>query len=180
MLKHLIPSVAIVTLLAAPAAAQKPVSLAEAVTKTFTIEAIDHSARIVTLKGADNATTDVYCGPEVQRFNELKVGDKVTFKYYESIVSAIARPNAAANPPVTTGVTRSTGAPGATIAKQMKAVVTLEAIDPKVGSVTIKTDDGHKFSSKVQDPKNLEGYKVGDKVEVTYTQALAISVTPAK
>lgn len=181
MLKHLIPSAAIVALMAAPAAAQTPVSTAEAVTKTFTIEAIDHTARVVTLKGADAATTDIYCGAEVQRFDELKVGDKVTFKYYESLVSAIHRPEAGAKPPVSTGVTRTPGAnPGGTIAKQMIAVVTLDAIDPKVGSVTIRTDDGHKFSAKVQDPKNLTGYKVGDKVEVTYTQALAISVTPAK
>ena len=29
---------------------------------------------------------------------------------------------------------------------------------------------------KVDNPKNLEGVKAGDKVEVTYTQALMISV----
>ena len=32
----------------------------------------------------------------------------------------------------------------------------------------------------MQDAKNLEGYKVGDTVEITYTQALAVSVEPAK
>jgi hypothetical protein len=32
----------------------------------------------------------------------------------------------------------------------------------------------------VQDVKNLQGVKVGDQVEVTYTQALAISVAPGK
>ena len=33
---------------------------------------------------------------------------------------------------------------------------------------------------KIENPKNAEGVKVGDKVEITYTQALAISVEPAK
>ena len=59
----------------------------------------------------------------------------------------------------------------------MTAVVTLDAIDPKVPSVTVSTENGHKMSFKVENAKNLEGYKVGDKVEVTYTQALAVSVT---
>ena len=62
----------------------------------------------------------------------------------------------------------------------MTVVVTLEAVDEKVGSITIRTDDGRRLSVKVADPKNLAGYKVGDKVEVTYTQALAISVEPVK
>jgi hypothetical protein len=45
-----------------------------------------------------------------------------------------------------------------------------------VPSVTIKTADGSVKSMKVEDRKNIEGLKVGDKVDITYTQALAISV----
>ncbi len=181
MVKHTILSAALVSLLAVPAAAQKPVSVADVVTATFTIEAIDHTSRMVTLKKADGTTQDIYCGPQVQRFDALKVGDKVTFRYHESMVSAIQRPGAAPKPAVSSAVTRTPGTqPGGTIAKQYTAVVTLEAIDEKVGSVTIRMEDGHRLSAKVADPKNLAGYKVGDKVEVTYTQALAISVEPAK
>ena len=61
----------------------------------------------------------------------------------------------------------------------MTAVVTLEAIDAKVPSVTIKTAGGRRMSFKIENAKNLEGYKAGDKVEITYTEALAVSVTPA-
>jgi Cu/Ag efflux protein CusF len=46
-----------------------------------------------------------------------------------------------------------------------------------VPSVTVRTEDGRKMSFKVENAKNLEGVKVGDRVEITYTQALAISVT---
>ena len=45
--------------------------------------------------------------------------------------------------------------------------------------MTITSQDGKKASFKVEDPKNLQGVKVGDQVEITYTQALAISVAPA-
>jgi len=164
-----------------PLLAQKPVSVGAQINETFTIEAIDSARRIVTLKGKDGTLTDVVCGPEVQRFDALKVGDSVNFRYYESVVSTIRRPGDAAKAPESAAVTRTPGAaPGGTIAQQMTAVVTLAAIDAKVPSVTITTEKGNKMSFKVENAKNLEGYKVGDKVEITYTQALAVSVTPAK
>ena len=52
----------------------------------------------------------------------------------------------------------------------------LKAIDEKVPSVTVLTEDGRTVSLKVEDKKRLEGVKVGDKVEITYTVAVMISV----
>jgi hypothetical protein len=165
----------------ASVSAQKPVTAGEAVTEAFTIEAIDRSLRIVTLKDKEGNFEDIYCGPEVQRFDALKVGDKVTFRYYESVASAIRRPGQAPRPTESAGITRTPGdRPGGTVASQVTATVTIQAIDPKVPSVTVKSDKGRVLSFRVQDAKNLEGYKVGDTVEVTYTQALAVSVEPAK
>jgi len=63
---------------------------------------------------------------------------------------------------------------------QITAVVLIQAIDAKVPSVTIKAEDGSVLSFKVEDAKNLEGVKVGDKVQITYTRALAISVEAPK
>ncbi len=181
---RLMHAAAIAALLISPsvALAQKPVSLAEVTTATFTIEAIDHGARIVTLKDKDGNYDEVVCGPEVQRFDALKVGDKVTFRYHESLVSAIHKvaPGAPAKAPAAGGVTRIPGdKPGGTISQQMTVIVTIAAIDAKTPAVTITNDKGQKMSFKVENAKNLEGYKVGDKVEITYTQALAVSVAPA-
>ena len=179
--RALIAAVTLVTAAAAAPAAQKPVTIGEAVTETFTIEAIDHTSRMVTLKDKDGLLEDVVCGPEVQRFDALKVGDTVTFRYYESVVTAVRRSSGPAKPPVSTGVSRTPGAaPGATISQQMTATVTIEAIDTKIPSVTVRATDGRRSSFKVEDPKNIAGYKAGDVVEVTYTRALAVSVAPAK
>lgn len=165
---------------ASAAVAQKPVSLGDAVTKTLSITAIDHDSRIVTLTDKDGTSTDIVCGPEVQRFDALKIGDKVTFRYYESLVSAITKPGAAA-PAATSGVTRTPGTkPGGTIAQQLTATVVIQSIDPKTPSVTVKTDDGRTVSFAVGDKKYLQDFKAGDTVILTYTQALAISVEPAK
>ncbi len=163
---------------AAGLAAQKPVTQGAVVSETFTIEAIDSKARIVSLKDKDGVIEDIYCPPEVKRFDALKVGDKVTFRYYESVVYQIRKPGSAPESPASgPAITRSAGTrPGATISEQMTATVTVNAIDTKVPSVTITAADGRKMSFRVENPKNLEGVKVGDKVQITYTQALAISV----
>jgi Cu/Ag efflux protein CusF len=161
------------------ARAQKPVTQTDAVELTTKIEAIDKTTRLVTLKDQDGDTETIYCGPEVKRFDELKVGDTVTFRYYESVAYAIRKPGQPSGLPAQTGpsVTRSKGPrPGGTVAEQETATVTIKFIDPKVPSVTVLTEDGRTVSFKIENKKNLEGVKVGDKVEITYTQAVMISV----
>ena len=161
-----------------PVGAQKPVTQGAAVSETFTITAIDYKSRLVTLRDAKGESDTILCGPEVTRFDALKVGDKVTFRYYESVVYAIQKPGTTKpGESATGGLVRTPGAkPGGTLSQQMTATVTVNAIDPKIPSVTITAADGAKMSFKVENPKNLEGVKVGDKVDITYTQALVVSV----
>ena len=94
---RLIGPAVVAVLLLGPATvlAQQPATRTEEVSASFTIEAIDHSSRVVTLRNKAGLLEEVYCGPEVQRFDALKVGDVVTFRYYETIVTALSRPGAA-------------------------------------------------------------------------------------
>jgi Cu/Ag efflux protein CusF len=169
-----------VILASAPLArAQKPVTQSASAELTATIEAIDHDHRVVTLKDAEGKIADVYAGPDIKRFSELKVGDKVTFRYQESLVYKIRKPGDPAAPVKDQGptVTRGNGPrPGGTIAQQQTATVTIKAIDAKVPAVTITTEDGRTSSFKVEDKSAMNGLKVGDKVEITYTEAVLISV----
>jgi Cu/Ag efflux protein CusF len=178
-MKKTLAVLAVLVVLPLVARAQKPVTQTDVTEETATIVAIDHSSRLVTLKDKEGETETIYCGPEVKRFDELKVGDTVTFRYQESIAWAIRKPGQPSGLPTNTGpaVTRSTGAkPGGTVAQQETATVTIKAIDPKVPSVTVLTEDGRTVSFKVEDKKNLKDVKAGDKVEVTYTEAVMISV----
>jgi Cu/Ag efflux protein CusF len=174
--------IALAVLLAVPvfARAQKPVTQGEAVEVTATIEAIDHDSRRVTLKGKDGDTETIRCGPEVKRFDELKVGDTVTFRYYESIVYAIRKPGQPSSLTKTSGkveTVRGTGTrPGATLSQQETATVTVQAIDANAPSVTVLTEDGRRATFKVEDKKNIKDLKVGDTVEITYTEAVLITV----
>ena len=163
--------------------AQKPITKGEMTSHSSIITAIDSANRLLTLKNDDGTTDLLYCPPEVQRFAQLKVGDKVTFRYHESLVYSITQAPATAAATTLPQFVRSFGEkPGATLSQQMKAVVTLSAIDPKTPAVTITTADGTKMTFVVENKKNLEGVKVGDKVQITYTQAYAITVEapPAK
>lgn len=155
--------------------AGKPVSI------TATIEAIDQTNRVVTLKGPKGNLAEVYVPERYTRFSELKVGDQVKASYYDSIAVNVRKPG---DPAPTTGlkeaITPRPGAPGQTFAQQATISVTIMAIDPAAPSVTVKGPKGDVLSFRVQDPKRLEGVKVGDTVDVTYTRALLISVDPVK
>jgi hypothetical protein len=179
MMKKTLAVLAVLVLVPLVARAQKPVTRTDAIEVKATIEAIDKTERLVTLKDAAGDLETIYCGPEVKRFDELKVGDTVTFRYSESIAYAIRKPGQPSGLPTETGpaITRSRGArPGATIAQQETATVTVKAIDAKAPSITVLTDDERTVSFRVEDEKNLTGVNVGDTVEITYTEAVAISV----
>jgi Cu/Ag efflux protein CusF len=161
------------------ARAQKPATETAAVEVTAKIDAIDRDKRMVTLTDKDGSSETVYAGPEVKRFDELKVGDTVTFRYYESVAMVIRKPGDATTAPPTgdAKIVRGTGAkPGGTVSRQDQATVTIKAIDTKIPAITVLTDDGRTVDFKVEDPKKLEGLKAGDKVEVTYTRAMIVSV----
>jgi len=147
------------------------------VTETFTIEAIDSQSRLITLKDSKGNVESVTAGPEIKRFNELKVGDKVTMTYYESVLYTI-RPSTGTAPPASTSTMRreTTGRPGATMTKTLNASVVVDAIDMNTPSVTVKTDDGNTMSFKVKDKANLQNLKVGHRVDISYTRGLAVKV----
>jgi len=176
--KRTLALVAVLGVFPLAAQAQNPVTKTEAVETTATITAIDHTDRVITLKN-ENGEVEIGVGPEIKRFDELKVGDKISFRYQESLLVQIKKASSAdklpgSDKPV---ITRGKGPrPSGTIAQQQTATVTIKAIDTKTPSVTVSAEDGHTLSYKVKDAKVLEGYKVGDKVDITYTEALMVSV----
>jgi Cu/Ag efflux protein CusF len=160
-------------------AAQMPVSKVDSVTTTATIQAIDATTRRVTLRLEKGDEDTFVVGPAVTRFDELKVGDKIKMTYYESRVYQIRKPGETANVPgESSAITAATSKlPGGTVARQVKSTVTVVSVDPSVPSITVKTDDGRTVTRKVEDKKHLAGVQPGDRIDVTYTEALLMSVT---
>jgi Cu/Ag efflux protein CusF len=71
--------------------------------------------------------------------------------------------------------------PGATGARVTTVTATIAGIDKSAGTVTLKGPEGNLTTIKARDPQNLNRVSVGDLVQITYTEALGISVeTPTK
>jgi hypothetical protein len=164
------------------AQAPKPVTKATTVKATATVQAIDSTRRIITLRTANGEEDSFQVGPEVVRFNELKVGDKINITYIQSLVVSVQKPGTAAKSTTASGalVTAGGAKPGATLSGQATTTVTVKAIDASVPSITVVTDDGRTVTRKIEDKKNLEGIKVGDKLDLTYTEAVVMTAEAAK
>jgi Cu/Ag efflux protein CusF len=165
----------------AQAQTDKTVTKENAVTATMTIQAIDQATRSITLRSEKGDEDTFTVGPEVKRFNELKVGDKIRATYYESLVFQLRKPGVPSAPASTTVAGgRIAEVPGAAVGKQETTTVTVKAVDMNAPSITVVTPDGRVMTRKIQERKNLEGVSPGDRIDITYTQALIVNAEAAK
>ena len=149
------------------------------VSATARVKAIDLQTRHVTLERADGSEVTLYADDNVRNLPQVQVGDEVTASYYESIAYEVKKPG--------------TTTPGATVAEEAgraklgerpagagarvtTIVATITGIDKAAGTVTLQGPTGKATTVKARDPRNLERVTVGDLVEITYTEALAVSV----
>jgi hypothetical protein len=152
----------------------------DSVSMTVTIEAIEQSTRTLTVKDKDGIYETIVVPPEITRFPEFKVGDTITARYYDNVVVRLKRPNEPAVDVDSAALTRGKGSPGGTAATQRTITVTVTAMDPKTSTVTVNGPNGYKYSRRVADKKTFASLKVGDRLDMTWTDALLISVDPPK
>jgi Cu/Ag efflux protein CusF len=163
------------------AAAQTKVLPGESETVTATVEAVDHATRTVTLKSPDGTVETIVAPAAVQRFDAIKVGDTLTATYYDNIILRVKQPGEKDVNTSNEALTRTPGtSPGGTAAVQRIITATITAIDPAIPSITITGPNNWKYSSRVQDRAILKTVKVGDKIDITWTEALLVSFKHAK
>lgn len=163
------------------AAAPKGEGIVAKVEVTATVAKIDYDTREVTLKRDDGTEFSFVASEEARNLAQVKVGDRVTVAYAEAFVYEVKKGGAAADggTVVAGGAAEPGQRPAGAIARETKVTVLITAIDPKVPSVTFKGPGGNTRTIKVLHPEKLEGVSVGDTVEITYTEALAIKVEEA-
>ena len=166
---------------AASVIAEKPGQVVEesVVTAQARVLKVDQKDRVVTLHNAEGETFDVKVGEEVRNLPQVKKGDDVVVTYYESLAITLRKPGEAM-PGVgvaDTGVRAKPGEkPGAAVGQQTTITATVVGLDKKKGTVTLKGPRGNVKTITAREPKRLEPVKVGDLIEVVYTEAVAISV----
>jgi Cu/Zn superoxide dismutase len=174
-----IMAAAVLVSMARVAMAQAKTVKAEMRVETATVEAIEAHSRTITLKKPDGTFVETVAGPEVKRFAEIKIGDKVTARYYETIVIHM-KPNSEPGVDTTVKTTTPSGQvhPGGTSARQHTITAVISAIDMKAPSITFKGPNGFNYTSRVQDTTALAKVKVGDRVDIVWTEAKLLSLEP--
>jgi len=147
-----------------------------------TVAAVDKADGTVTLKGPRGRTITIEVR-DPQKLEAIKVGDPVVATYVEAVAFRVEKAGTAtpgASMQEAKVVSKPGETPAAAVGREVKVTATITGIDKKAQTATLKGPRGNSETIKVKDPKNLEGVKVGDLVEFTYTQALAISLDKPK
>ncbi|AUT69147.1 MULTISPECIES: hypothetical protein [Paraburkholderia] len=146
---------------------------------TATVVEIDPATRTVTLKDKRGHIVDVEVGEEARNFDQLKVGDVVTTEYREAMSLSLSKTSGPRSASERTMEQRSApGAkPGGTIGREITVMADVVAVNAKAKTVTLKGPH-NTVDVIVEDPEQMKNIRKGDQVQVVYTEAVAISVTP--
>ena len=147
----------------------------QTVTLSGTVETIDQSRRMLNIKTADGKFETIDVPQSAKRFDELKVGDKVSATYNNTVSVRKKEPG---EPAVDTGgaTKAASGTPGGTVAVERTMTATIDALDKNNSSITFVGPNGWKYSRRVVDPKVFDMVKVGDKVDITWNTDVTVSV----
>ena len=164
---------------------EKPPESAEVtqeLTAKATVLAVDPKTRVITLRDQmSGGTSTVTAGPEVRNFAQIAPGDTVNVRYMESLAVAMAKPGEATAPSaqIVAGRAKPGQMPGAMVGGQVTTTVRIELVDTKKNIVVFTPPGGGLRAVRVVRPEGkrfIQGLKEGDQVEITYTEAFAVSV----
>ena len=176
-------------LLAACAKEPAPITIEGTEEVSATVEAIDLDTRMVVLRESDGTEFALVVDPEVRNLEQVKVGDRVVTRYRESLGAELRKRGDGSSdtqePAVSTTSARAAdGAkPSVTSSTQTSQTVRITSVDTKNHVVSFYGSDGLARVLPVRSPQGKEfiaGLKAGDEVELTYTEAVAMSVEPAQ
>jgi len=145
------------------------------------VEAVDSAKRIVTLKGPSGDILTLPVGPEVQNFDQIRVGDLVVVRYLEALTLELKKRGTAERQRTERDVTERAlpgERPAALDAREVHVVADVIAVDPLTQTVRLRGPT-RVVDLRVDDPEQFKLVAVGDQVEATYTESVAISVGPA-
>jgi hypothetical protein len=147
-----------------------------------TVEAVDAAKREITLKGPKGKVVPLSVSPEVRNLEQVKVGDQLKVTYVEALSLTLKKNGKELRSSNTKSdsVRAPEGAkPGGAVAEQVKVTADVIAVNRKTHMVTLKGPK-QEVDLYVGDPEQLKLIKVGDQIEAEYTQAVAMTVEPAK
>ena len=158
-------------------------AIARTIKVTAQVVSIEKATRTLTLKGPDGKTVDVVADEQVKNFDQIKVGDFVVVQIVQALALELMKTKGGGEAVGATGgvATAKPGErPGAIAAREITAIAKVTAVDPKGKTISLRGPRGNTVKLDVQNPEQFKVVKVGDEVQVTYTEAAAVSVEPGK
>lgn len=142
---------------------------------------IVQETREITLMGPEGNLVTVTAGDAVQRFNEIGVGDVISFEYLTYLMAEFRQPTPEElETPLVVMVEAGKASPeidpAAELGAIVKAVVTVEVINRPFMSVTIRGPGGNYMTIDVDDQELLKELNIGQIVILTYAEAVAVSL----
>jgi Cu/Ag efflux protein CusF len=163
-----------------PAKEAKPGGLVVGVKRlNGTVKAVDLEKKSVTIEGSDGKTVTMDA-TNARNLDQVKVGDKVKLDFIEEMALSVRKADA---PPSATeshsvALAPKGQKPGGLITQTVELTGDVESIDAKNRTVAVKGPAGNVRTFKVgKDVKNFSSIKKGDQIVLTFTRALALSVT---
>lgn len=186
-LRQIVPLACAAAVLGATAQPTEPVSRTEVQKATATVQSVDAKNRMIELRTADGTKT-LAVPDEVRNLEQVRPGDQVVIEYYEGLAAKFRKKGESTtvgSVEQTTGTARQPEGmrPGAAVVNMVTTTVVIESVDQPSHSVTFTGPAGMTRTVDVKDPKArqfITTLKKGDEVELTYTEALAVSVEPQK
>jgi len=153
---------------------------AQNVKLTATIVAIDPATRVITLKGPQGHEVTLTAGPQVKNFAQMKVGDQVNAEYVEALTIELKKGGGKAiarTEQMGAGAAKPGERPAGLVGRQVTIVADVVDVNAATQTVTLRGPQ-RTVELKVRDPEQFKLVAKGDQVEATYTEAVAIEVTP--
>jgi hypothetical protein len=151
-----------------------------------TVESVDQQTRRVVLRGAGGNVFEVHAGPAVENLARVKSGDRVVVRYIEALAASLAKSGQGGGGTATEqgGISRHApegSRPTGTVGNQIRSTVTIDAVDRALHAVTFTGPGNRARTIAVRDPEMqrfVDTLRVGDRVDLVYTESLAVAVEP--
>lgn len=145
---------------------------------TAKVAAIDAAARKLTLLSPDGIKQTVKVGPDAINFDQIRVGDQLVVTVTEQLVVYVAGEGEAPSGggAQVVALAPKGAKPGGIMAETTQVTAKVTAIDTTNHKATLQFEDGTTRTVAVRPDVDLSQRKVGDKVVIRTTEALAITV----
>jgi hypothetical protein len=166
-----------------PSHMQPTQTMAQKMSATATVQKVDMSKRELTLKDAQGNTFMVTVPKDLPRFDAIKAGDRINLDYYQSLALSLNKTDAPPSSNEMAMVQPFSGhLPGGIVGKKISATVEVTNVDRPANKVSVKAPDGTVDTIHITDPglrSQMGTLKAGDRIQLSYAEATAISFTPA-